>query len=75
MGLASGTFGALPVPLSLAMPDSQAATAETAAQRPSPTVTHLADWSEQRAALEFSKREGVRGSAKSVLDIVVPRKS
>lgn len=49
-------FGALPLPLSLP------------AEHPS--VAELTGWCESRAALEFSRREGVKGGARVVLDIL-----
>jgi hypothetical protein len=35
-----------------------------------PGMTDLSRWSEERAALEFSRREGVRMGSRAVLDVL-----
>jgi hypothetical protein len=55
----SSLLGALPVPLSPA-PLSQS----------SPSMTELASWAEERAGLEFGRREAVRASSRAVLDVL-----
>jgi len=59
----SSLLGALPVPLSTALQSSTNS-------RDSPSVAELTIWEENRAGLEFSRREAVRASGRAVLDVM-----
>jgi hypothetical protein len=70
----STSFGALPLPLPLSLSlDTATATPTDPASAPAIDTASLVSWCETRAALEFSRREGVRAGGKVVLDILKGR--
>ncbi|WVQ83451.1 hypothetical protein IAT38_005592 [Cryptococcus sp. DSM 104549] len=76
----SNLFGALPCTFPPAEPLSAPTTdpakppspseAAPAAPAPQPTLPDLTKWAEERASLEFSRREALRAGGKAVLDVL-----
>jgi hypothetical protein len=58
----SSLTGALPIPLSAALPSNLSSTPLK--------MQDLTVWAEERAGLEFSRRESVRAAAKGVEDVL-----
>ncbi|WVR04174.1 hypothetical protein IAU60_001174 [Kwoniella sp. DSM 27419] len=69
-------FGSLPLLQNTATPTAQADQAaqpqasQVQATTPDPTMAELAQWAEQRAALEFARREALSAGGKAVVDIL-----
>jgi len=67
-------FGALPLPLSTTSTSTSSTTTNanpgSEGEAALPSIVELTTWAESRAAIEFGRREGVRGASRAVFDVL-----